>query len=100
MTSERSSERASVGPVLVASDLGRAMAEVICDENADAVVTDRGSYLRVLVPSRCTLSRTRLEVFLQRRIAFPADLEPVLVSFKGAFEVDSERACWHARGGE
>ncbi|AKU94379.1 hypothetical protein AKJ09_01043 [Labilithrix luteola] len=90
----------NVGPVLVASELGRAMAEVICDENADAVVTDRGSYLRILVPSRCTLTRSRLEAALQRRIAFPSDLEPALVSFKGAFEVDSERACWHARGSE
>lgn len=100
MTNERATRRVGVGPVLVASDLGRAMAEVICDENAGAEVTDRGSYLRVLVPSRCTLSRARLEAFLQRRIAFPSDLEPVLVSFKGTFEVDSERACWHARGWE
>jgi hypothetical protein len=85
-----------VGPVLIANDVGRAVVEAIRRENASVTVTDRGSYLRVLVPDRCTVSCEGIARVLRRPFSLPSDLEKVLVSFKGRFEVNAERAAWSA----
>jgi hypothetical protein len=86
-----------VGPVLEASETGRALIEAIRADNADVVVIDRDAYLRVLVPGRCRLTRAAIEAALGRAFRLPGDLELVMPSFKGAFTVTADEAAWEAR---
>ncbi len=85
------------GPVLDAGEVGRALVDAIRAENRDAVVVDGGSYLRVRVPRRCRLTRSAIERVLGRPFRFPADLELVMPSFKGALTLTAEEAIWEAR---
>jgi toluene monooxygenase system protein D len=57
-------------------------------------VQDRGSYVRVLVPGRCRVTRESIEAALGRPFALPADLELVMPSFMGAFTVTDDEAVW------
>ena len=86
-----------VGPVLEASETGRAVIEAIRADNADVVVIDGDAYLRVLVPRRCRLTRAAIEAALGRAFRLPGDLELVMPSFKGAFKVTADEAIWEAR---
>lgn len=88
---------ASVGPVLEASELGLAVLAAIQSLNLQVVVQDRGSYLRVLSPSRCVVTRQAIELALGRAVRLPADLELAMPSFKGRLRIDSERAVWEAK---
>jgi hypothetical protein len=83
-----------VGPVLEASDAGRALAAAIRKTNAGASVQDRGSYLRVLVAGRCTLTRAAAEAELGRPFRLPGDLEQLMPSFKGTLRVTREEVSW------
>jgi len=83
-----------VGPVLEASDAARAVIAAIRDLNDEVIVQDRGSYLRVLVPRRCEVTREAIERVLGHPFRLPADLEPVMPAFKGTFTVTEERAVW------
>jgi hypothetical protein len=60
----------------------------------DAMVTDRGSYLRVSVPGECRLSRVAVEQETGRPFHLPIDLEQVMTSFEGHFSVDEDEARW------
>lgn len=91
-------DRQAVGPVLMAGPLTEAILEAIRGANRDVRVIDRGSYLRVLCPDRCTLSRAAVEAALRGRFVLPGDLELVMSSFKGHFHVDEEQACWELDG--
>ena len=88
-----------VGPVLSAGPVADAIVTAIRQENAQVQVTDRGSYLRVLVPDRCAVSRTAIEAALSRPFRLPGDLELVMPSFRGRFRVSEEQACWVAGTG-
>jgi hypothetical protein len=85
-----------VGPVLHAGALGAAVAAAIRDLNPAAQIVDRGSYLRVLVPSRCRLTPAAVEARTGQPFALPADLERVLSAHKGVFTVNQEEALWVA----
>jgi toluene monooxygenase system protein D len=87
----------AVGPVLEASETGRAVIAAIRADNADVVVIDRDAYLRVLVPGRCRVTRAAIEEALGRAFRLPGDLELVMPSFKGAFTVTTDEAIWEAR---
>ena len=87
---------ARVGPVLTAGETASAMIETMTLLNRDLQVQDRGSYLRVLAPGRCTLNRAAVEHRLGRPFRLPADLEAVMPSFLGRFRVDEEEASWEA----
>lgn len=87
---------ASVGPVLLPSELGRAILSAILACNPEAHVQDRGAYLRVLSPRRCAVSREAIEVALGHPVRLPADLELCMPSFKGRLLVDTERVVWEA----
>lgn len=86
-----------VGPVLEASDAARAVVAAIRSLNAGAVVEDRGSYLRVLVPDRCRLTREAVEKALGRPFRFPGDLERLMPAFKGMLDLTEEEAVWSFR---
>lgn len=83
-----------VGPVLIAGAPSRAIIEAIRAENAGVEIVDRGSYLRVLVPGRCRVSRAAIEAAAGHPFELPRDLERVMSSFKGHFAVTSEEATW------
>jgi toluene monooxygenase system protein D len=84
----------TVGPVLEASDSGRAVVEAIRRLNADVTVVDRGGYLRVLVPRRCVVTRQAIELALGQNFELPLDLEPLMLAFKGRITIDREQVEW------
>lgn len=87
----------AVGPVLLPSELGRAVLAAILASNPGVQVQDRGAYVRVLAPARCAVSREAIEAALGHAVRLPADLELCMPSFKGCLQVDAERAVWEAR---
>lgn len=86
-----------VGPVLENSEVARAIIAAIREGVPGVEVQDRGAYLRVLAPGRCTVSRSAIERVLGRPFRLPGDLEAVMPSFQGAFRVDSDEATWSPR---
>jgi hypothetical protein len=84
----------SVGPVLIAGDLGNALVVALRELNPTALVHDRGAYLRVLVPGRCVLTRVAVERVLGHTVDLRAELERVMSSFKGKLSIDDDHAAW------
>jgi toluene monooxygenase system protein D len=89
-------EALPVGPVLLPSELGLAVLSAIQTQNQDVRVQDRGAYLRVVAPGRCSVTRQAIEAALGRPVRLPGDLELCMPSFKGCLRVDAERAVWEA----
>ena len=87
---------ATVGPVLLPSELGLAVLSAIQAQNLEVQVQDRGAYLRVSARSRCVDTRQAIETALGRPVRLPGDLELCMPSFKGRLRVDHERAIWEA----
>lgn len=85
-----------VGPVLDAGDVGRAILAAIRVANPEVEVIDRGSYLRVLAPRECSVTRAAIVAQVGHPFELPSDLERVMVSFKGRFSVTEDEACWRA----
>jgi hypothetical protein len=83
-----------VGPVLIASALGRAVKDAILAANAGAVVLERGGYYRVRALGVCRLERRALEAATGAAFAWPSDLESVMPAFAGRLALDAERAVW------
>ena len=85
-----------VGPVVAASEIGRAVVAAIREQNRDVEVQDRGSYLRVLARGRCGVTREAVEQALGRPFRLPSDLELIMPSFSGSFSVTEDQATWTA----
>jgi toluene monooxygenase system protein D len=83
-----------VGPVLQTGESAFGVVAAIHALNASVSVKDHGSYLRVLVPGRCVVTRTEIERQLGRPFHFPTDLEAVMPAFQGRFSVNSDEATW------
>ncbi len=83
-----------VGPVLEASDAGRAVAAAILASNADATLDDRGAYLRVSAPRRCAVTRRDIEQRLGRSFVLPRDLELVMPAFQGLLRIGDDGVEW------
>jgi hypothetical protein len=96
MAREAMPDADAVGPVLSSGRVADAIVVAIRKENVDVRITDRGSYLRVLVPSPCRVSRSAIEAALDRPFRLPGDLERVMTSFRGRFQVSEEQAVWIA----
>jgi hypothetical protein len=88
-----------VGPVLEANETSRALVAVILKTNEGATVEDRGSYLRVLVPQSCVLSRAAIEKELGRVFRLPGDLEPLMPSYKGTVRMSGDEVSWSWKSG-
>jgi toluene monooxygenase system protein D len=80
--------------VLLPSELGRAVLAAIRECNPDVSVQDRGAYLRVLAPRRCSVTRLAIERALGQVVRLPGDLELCMPSFKGSLRVDADGAVW------
>ena len=85
-----------MGPVLEAGPLGEAVVQAIRELHPDAVITDRGAYLRVSVPRRCRVTREAIERHAGMAVRLPSDLERVMSSFKGIFRISEDEASWAA----
>jgi len=83
-----------VGPVLLEGEVARAIVKCILATHPDAVVHDRGSYLRVTATGSCQVTRTAIEHALGRPFRLPGDLERVMPSFTGRFAVTRNDATW------
>jgi hypothetical protein len=88
------SPRDRVGPVLAADDTACAVVAAIQELNASAAVEDRGSYLRVLCPQRCVVTRAAIERKLGRRFILPADIERLLLASRGRLALTQDHALW------
>lgn len=85
-----------VGPVLQAGAMAEAIVAAIRELNPEVEVVDRGSYVRVLVPGRCRVTRALVERHAATGFRLPRDLEQVMSSFQGRFFVSPEEARWEA----
>ena len=85
-----------VGPVLEASDLGRAIAEILLRHNGGARLRDQGAYLRVECAERCRLDRADVEQTLGRPFRLPGELEQLMPSFRGQLRVSEDSVEWLA----
>lgn len=94
MNHEDTGRNDRVGPVLEAGEIAEAVIAAIRSLNSDVLVEDRGSYLRVLGPSPCMVTRAAIEQALGRPFLLPSDLERIMLSFKGTFNMTAERAEW------
>jgi hypothetical protein len=85
-----------VGPVLSASELGRAVLSAIEQLNPGARVLDRGAYYRVLTRPPCVLTCRAVEEITGQAFALPADLEQVMPAFQGFLRLTEDTAEWRA----
>ncbi len=83
-----------VGPVLEIGETAQAIIAAIRELNADVTIVDKGAYARVLVPTKCIVTRESIERLLGRPFCLPGDLEIVMPSFKGALAVTEGQAVW------
>jgi hypothetical protein len=83
-----------VGPVLHAGAKAEAVVSAIRSLNRHVDVVDRGSYLRVLVPGVCRVTRAAIEGEMGSPFELPGDLERIMSSFSGRFRVDETEAVW------
>lgn len=85
-----------VGPVLIAGGLSKKIITAIKKLNKQVTIEDQGSYLRVLVPKRCELTRDAVEKETGRLFKLPDDLEVIMPAFKGKIKLTEERAIWES----
>ncbi|HEV8245508.1 MAG TPA: MmoB/DmpM family protein [Polyangiaceae bacterium] len=83
-----------VGPVLQAGTLSQAVLAAIRELQPEAEFIDRGSYVRVLAPGPCRVTRKLVEKYAGERLRFPGDLEAIMPSFKGRLTMSEEEASW------
>jgi MmoB/DmpM family len=98
MTARTLEEISQVGPVLTAGTVGEAIVEAITSLNPNAVVVDRGSYIRVLCPHQCVLTAQAVSDALGEEFHFPGDLEQGMPSFRGELTIDDTQAIWEYHG--
>jgi hypothetical protein len=83
-----------VGPVLQRGGTADGVVAAIRELNAGARIVDRGAYVRVLAHRRCRVTREAIERHAGEPFRLPSDLELIMSSFKGRFEVSEEEAVW------
>ena len=88
-----------VGPVLTGHPRAQAVLEAIRRLNPSVEIHNRGSYMRVLAPRRCLVTRSAIEDILRQPFDFRAELEIMMPSFKGRMRLDDDEAVWTFEGG-
>jgi hypothetical protein len=83
-----------VGPVLQRGNVTDAVVAAIREMNDGARIVDRGAYVRVLSYQRCRVTREAIERHAGEPFRLPSDLELIMSSFKGRFDVSEEEAVW------
>ena len=88
-----------VGPVLTGHHRAQAVLEAIRRLNPSVEILNRGSYIRVLAPRRCLVTRSAVEDILRQPFDFRAELEIMMPSFKGRLRLDDDEAVWTFEAG-
>ena len=83
-----------VGPVLLAGRVADAIVAAVCEQNAGARISPRGSYVRIAVAHRCEFRTRAVEDLLGEPFRVPQDLERVMTSFCGRMRLTEEGAIW------
>lgn len=86
--------RHAVGPVLIAGELANKIITAIKKLNRNVEIQNQGSYLRVLVPLQCKLTKQAIQEQTCAPFVLPDDLELIMPSFKGTFSVSKDEASW------
>jgi len=94
MTLKQTETRTDVGPVLQAGAMADAVVAAIKQLNPEVRTLDRGSYVRVLAPGRCLVTRQAIEDHLGRPMRFPGELECAMPAFKGSLRMTDADAEW------
>lgn len=87
-----------VGPVFTAHSKSEPIIEAIVKLNADVRLIRRASYVRVLVPNRCLLTKSAVETETGMAVVWPADLEAIMPSFKGQIDITEDSVIWSVPG--
>ncbi len=95
MLSERLAP-SEVGPVLLCGRVSDAIVAAIRQQNAGVRLSQRGSYLRVSVSTRCEVRADAVATLLGEPFRIPQDLERVMPSFRGRLFLSEEMAAWEA----
>src|SRR5262249_39658295 len=85
-----------VGPVLMTGTHADAILRALRAANPQLEIVERGSYVRVLVPRCCVLSRADVERELGRPFRLPDDLAQVMTSFRGRLVLTDDEVSWRA----
>ncbi len=93
MTSDNDA-REWVGPVLQKGPTTDGVIGAIKELNEEVAILDRGAYVRILVLRRCHVTRLAIERHTGESYRLPSDLELIMSSFKGRFEVTEDEAVW------
>ena len=83
-----------VGPVLIPHPADRAVLGAIRRLNPVAEIHESGSYIRVLAPRRCVVTRAAIEEIRGQPFDFRSDLEIMMPSFKGRMRLGDNEAVW------
>ena len=83
-----------VGPVLIPHPVARALLGAIRRLSPLAEIRDHGSYVRVLAPRRCVVTRAAVEGIHRQPFDFRSDLEIMMPSFKGRMHLGDNEAGW------
>lgn len=97
MTTEIADIHERVGPVLQSGTVADAIVEAIQELNQDVMLVDRGSYVRVLVPRRCVVTREAIERHLGRPFRFPGEMEVIMSAFKGVMRTTNDEGVWELK---
>ena len=93
-TRDEEGARDWVGPVLQKGGATDAVVAAIEEQNDGVRIVDRGAYVRVLSYQRCHVTREAIERHTGEPFHLPSDLELIMSSFKGTFDVSEEEATW------
>ena len=83
-----------VGPVLIAGEITDKIVAAIKKLNKGVKIDYQGSYVRILSPSLCKLTKSAVQEQTGLPFVLPDDLELIMPAFKGLFNVSSEEATW------
>src|ERR1051326_953208 len=83
-----------VGPVLIAHPTASAVLEAIRRLNPSLEAHERGSYIRVVAPRRCVLTRDAVESILGQPFNLRSGLEMLMPSFAGRLHLTDDEAVW------
>jgi hypothetical protein len=94
MYEEAERKTSEVGPVLSSGPWLLGIIDAFKELNPDLRIINRGSYCRVLAPSRLLLTREAYMRHLEGDNSWPDFLHLVMTSFVGKLLIESEKIEW------
>lgn len=94
MHEEQQNKISAVGPVLNSGPWLNGMIAAFKESNLDLRIINRGSYCRILAPTRLLLTREAFLKNLQGETNWPDFLNLIMSSFTGKLSIESEKIEW------